>query len=57
MMIMMMVINATDRYNVMIILTCCFGCHYNHNSRKCRFLHTEANDFFSGLHQFKNTGT
>jgi hypothetical protein len=44
--IMMMVMNATDRYTVMIIQTCCFGCHYNNNSRNCGSLHTEANDFF-----------
>jgi hypothetical protein len=43
---MMMVMNPTDRNTVMIIQTCCFGCHYNHNSRKCGYLHTKANNFF-----------
>jgi len=53
--IMMMVMNATDRY---IVMLCCFGCHYNHKSRKCGSLHTEANDFFKTMpiqnHRYMN---
>ena len=45
--IMIMVMNG--RYIVMIIQTNCFGCHYNHNARKCGSLHTEANDIFKTM--------